>query len=624
MLIIVRAWILLSALLCASGWILSAVHQLNRTGYGVVFALALLGVGYWWQTAKQSGRKGVARAWHKSWHRFRKPAPLLFLTLAMMSLVAGAFYAPVNGDTLSYRLPRVLDWLGAEGWHWIRTLDPRMNQAGCGYEWMSAPLVLFGRDDRWFFLINVISFLLLPGLVFSVFTRLGVLSRVAWWWMWLLPSGWCYALQAGGVINDMFTVIYALAAIDFALRARETKQVSDLWLSLLAAGLLTGAKQTAIPLALLWGIAAWPSRRWLLVRPVATTLVVCLSLLVSALPISVANVRYYGGWMGPTQGCELHSALWGIIGNAFCLPAQNLVPPLFPWSTAWNGAMQRFLQTPFGSHFASFEIFGYLGRAVNESSAGIGLGICVLGAISLGATWFRRPAGRGVEACARDRLLWLLRLVPWILLVLFMAKVGTWANARQLCPYYVFFFPLLLARPGQAWLVRRLWWQRFGLLVMLLTAVMLVVSRERPLFPANAVLGRLQAQYPDSKIISAISKSFAFGSSTETRRDLFRAHLPAEERVVGYATTHGVAEPGLLLPLGPRRVERILPGDTPEEARLRGIHYVVLDDSGLQAAANTLEQWLRRYDGELVDQSIVLMRPDLPADGLYLVRLHSK
>src|SRR5262249_8624306 len=156
-------------------------------------------------------------------------------------------YAQINLDTLGYRLPRVLHWLTEERWHWIRTCDERMNVAGCGFEWLSAPLLLFTRSDRLDFLINWVSYLLLPGLIFSVFTRLGVRGRVAWWWMWILSSGWCYALQAGSLQNDAFVVVYALAAVDFALRARQSQRVSDAWFSMLAAGLLTGVKQIAIP-----------------------------------------------------------------------------------------------------------------------------------------------------------------------------------------------------------------------------------------------------------------------------------------------------------------------------------------------------------------------------------------
>lgn len=153
---------------------------------------------------------------------------------------------------------------------------------GCVFEWLSAPLILFTRTDRLLFLINLASYLMLPGLIFSVFTRLQVRPRTAWWWMWFLSSGWCFALQAGSDVNDSFAAIYPLAAVDFALRARESKRVADLWLSVLAAALLTRVKQNNIPLALPWAMAAWPSVRLLLARPVASTLVGATGLLVSA------------------------------------------------------------------------------------------------------------------------------------------------------------------------------------------------------------------------------------------------------------------------------------------------------------------------------------------------------
>ena len=201
--------------------------------------------------------------------------------------------------------PGVLHWLGAEQWHWIHTSDTRMNIAGCGFEWLSTPLILFTRTDRFLFLINWISFLLLPGLIFSVFTRLQVRPRAAWWWMWLLASGWCFVFQAESNVNDSFATIYALAAVDLALRARESKSVADLWLSILAAGLLTGTKQTSIPLALLWLIAVWPAVRQMFSIPkrtLGTLAVAVLGLLVSAVPLIVLNLVHTGNWMGISAG----------------------------------------------------------------------------------------------------------------------------------------------------------------------------------------------------------------------------------------------------------------------------------------------------------------------------------
>jgi len=217
----VRIWILLSTLLVSSGWILSAFGELNGSGYGVVFALAAVAFIFWQRKNGWRPRKNPAQLLQKFKRRFRRPAPLLFLLLTVMTLIGAALYAPQNNDSNEYRIPRVWHWLAEGHWHWIRTLDFRMNAAGCDFEWLVTPLMLFSRHDRLLFLVNWMSFLMLPGLIYSVFTRWQVRPRVAWWWMWILPSGWCYVMQANSEINDSFAVIYALASVDFALRARE-------------------------------------------------------------------------------------------------------------------------------------------------------------------------------------------------------------------------------------------------------------------------------------------------------------------------------------------------------------------------------------------------------------------
>ena len=65
-------------------------------------------------------------------------------------------------------------------------------------------LLLFTRSDRGIFLLNFVPFLLLPGLLFSFWTRLGVRGRIGWHWMWLLPTGYSFLLQAGSAGSDIY------------------------------------------------------------------------------------------------------------------------------------------------------------------------------------------------------------------------------------------------------------------------------------------------------------------------------------------------------------------------------------------------------------------------------------
>ena len=406
-----RAWILISTLLVGAGWILSALHQLNRIGYGAVFALAGIAAIFWLRKTGRRPRKKPARFCRQFYRRCKRPAPLFFLLLALLAFLSGVLLPDLNYDTDAYRLPRVFHWLWLGGWRWIHTFDARMNIAACNFEWLTAPLILFTRTDRFLFLINWISYLLLPGLIFSVFTRLQVRPRVAWWWMWLLAAGWCFALQAGSLDNDSLAAVYILAAVNLALRAREKNSTPDLWLSLLAAALATGVKQTNLPLALLWVIAAWPGRRLFLSRPVGSFFVTALGLLVSVVPISILNYQHYGTWLPlntpglPSSGNFHLNPFWGVIGNAFCIPLQNLMPPFhellppyFRYSTSlWNEMMRHFVMTPFGAHFSSFENFGCLSadyyRGICEGNAGIGLGVCILIFATLPEIRRQRKAG---------------------------------------------------------------------------------------------------------------------------------------------------------------------------------------------------------------------------------------
>ena len=644
MLTLVRLWILLSCLLVGAGWALSALHQLNRAGYGIVFATAGILLAVWRRKFLRRPPLQPARLFHSFRRRFRRPAAGCFLLLAILALVAGGLYTPLNYDANAYRLPRILHWLAAGQWHWIHTCDLRMNIAACGMEWLSAPLILFTHTDRFLFLINWVSFLMLPGLLFSVFTRLQVRPRVAWWWMWILASGWCFALQASSIANDSFAAVYILAAVDLALRAREKKSVSDLWLSLLAAALCTGTKQTNLPLALLWLIAAWPSFPLFRTRPLRSVLVLLAGLLASLAPISLLNHAHTGTWL-PLDingiGQLRLDPFWGILGNAFYIPAQNLLPPLYDlippfytyWAISWNEMMRQFLATSWGAPFASFQNFGFMSSVyypgTSEGNVGLGAGICLLIFISFLALHQRRQStGFKHPRPPSDPYLRGLRLAPWGLLFIFMAKVGSIEIARLLTPYYAFLLPAWLVRTEHRALMCQRAWQRCGLLVMAFTVVLMATLGDRPLFPAKTLLPQLREQFPDSKLISALCSHYLESpyQMMEARSRYLQQRLPPDETVIGYFTSVcEVDEAGVLLPYyGQRRIEYLLPEDPPERLRSLNIRYVVVSETAVLRTVGSLEHWLAKYHGTLMGQH-AFPRPSnrtFTPYTLYLVRLN--
>ncbi len=239
--------------------------------------------------------------WKRTRRRYLQPLPAIFLGLTVLVFIGGLFCAPTNYDALTYRLPRILNWLAAGHWLWIPTLNDRMNFSGVAWEWLAAPQFALFHTDRALFLINLVSFILMPGLLFSVFRQLGVRRRVAWTWMWLLPLAGGYIMQAGSVGNDLTGAMFCLASVHFGLRARKSGRVPDVWLALLAAALMTGVKLSNLPLALPCAVAVWPALPHLRHSLAKSFAVLCLATLASALPILVLNQLYAGNWGGDPQ-----------------------------------------------------------------------------------------------------------------------------------------------------------------------------------------------------------------------------------------------------------------------------------------------------------------------------------
>ncbi len=393
---LVLLWVWCCAYLNCAGWTLSALHQLNARGYAVTMLAGLAALLVWWR--KSSPPMLPQIHWRKYCRRFRRPFPLAFLVLSVMAFAGGVLYAPTNYDALAYRLPRILHWLAADQWHWIHTIFDRVNNRSCGMEWVSAPFLALLKTDRLLFLINTVSFLLLPGLVFSVFTRLGVRRRVAWHWMWLAPTGYGFLLQAGSIGNDLFGAVFVLAAMDFALRAQKSGAPGNVFASVLAVALMTGAKLSSLPLLLPWAIAILPSLKLFFRWPVRTVAVGVIALAASGLPTMLLNAKYSADWSGAglQHGNVKYAALIKAGANTGLLAIQNLTPPVFPFGAAWEQGVSNLIPDRVTLKIAEVMVEPRAARfAVEEmqmeENAGLGFGVSALLLFSLLVVVFMRP-----------------------------------------------------------------------------------------------------------------------------------------------------------------------------------------------------------------------------------------
>ncbi len=535
----ITGWILLCAFLNCAGWILSAAHQLNLLGYTVMFALAAAGIILWGR-AKPAAPRGFNL--HRLRRRFRRGFPLAFLIVASLAIFGGVIHPPTNYDALAYRLPRILNWLVDQRWTWIHTEFQRLNTRSCGIEWVSAPLIAFTRTDRLLFLINVASFLLLPGLVFSALTRIGVKPRVAWRWMWLAPTGYCYLLQAGSIGNDMFGAVFGLAALDLALRARAGRNLPALWLSILAVALLTGAKTSNLPLALPWLLIVFPVLPLLFNRLAVTAAVCVAAMLASFLPMAVLNYKYCGDWTGAAAEKPMtgHNLPLCVAQNIVLLGLENLTPPIFPLAPVWNQKIPALippgLKHELSLNFDAGEANYQLSEMQMEEGAGLGFGVTLMLLTTAAVGFCRRKSFRTIASVARHERFWktAILLSPWLSLLVLIAKTN-WAISRLSVPYYGLLMPALLIGSAQSQIVRRAWWRLLAAVMFLLAGLLVILSPPRPLWPVNTLLSALHLP-ESSRLVQRLKTVYSVYADRHEAFAPLLASLPSDELVLGMVT----------------------------------------------------------------------------------------
>ncbi len=617
------AWICICAFLNCVGWLLSAFHLLNRTGYFVAIGFAMLAWIVFRLKVSQSPLRCIR--WRLRWHRLKRVFPLMFFCLAGIAILGGIIHPPSNYDGLAYRVPRSLHWLAAEQWHWIHTDFPRLNTRGTGFEWLSTPLMALTQSDRAIFLINTVNFLFLPGLFFSVLSRMGVNRRVAAIWMWLLPAGYCYLLQAGSAGNDMLGGFYALAAVSFALRARTGQSPRDFLVSILAAGLLSSSKTSNLPLMLPWLIAIAPAWRTALQRPLVTLGICLVAAGSSFLPIAAINSKYVGDWTGlAAEGLQLTRGepAVRVANNTVLQVIQNFVPPIFPMSSAWNRFAEKIIPPSFAKKInADFEPAGAKWRLDEmqiEETAGLGFGISVLLAASFGATLMVRCSKLPPR---RNWLFKLLLISPWIAFLAFMLKSNLSAAARLASPYYGLLVPLVLTIAGHERLVRARWWRRLAMLLMLPAVLLLVVSPPRPLWPAKTILTQLARAESSSPLIQrALTVYSVYGMRSDGFKPI-RDRLPSDADPLGFVATDEV-ETSLWKPFGSRRILHVKATDTRTQLQKRGIRYILVStETWERLGKQSLESWFSDLGADVVETFAPRLRAGKEPFIWYLIRL---
>lgn len=622
-------WLLWSAWCALTGWGLSTVNQLSGRGHLALLPVLLAAV-WLWLKATASTRNDFPNfaKWRR---RLTRPLPFLYFTIAGLSLLAGMLNAnPWSIDAATYRLPRMLYWWSAHHWYWIGTLDHRLDFSSTGFEWQMLPVIELTHSLRLIFLLNWIPFLLLPWLVFLAFRAFGVRGRSARRWMWLLPSGHCFALQCSGLQNDGYAVNYLLAAIAFAAFAFHSRRTGGLWLALLAAALLTGAKVSNLPLMLPLGVLLLPLFFRLPCLNWRLPIIGLLALLCSFAPLAFLSWQKTGDWTGdPTDqwSVKTHGVGGAVAANLVLLVMNATQPPLFPGSRQVNAALTGFNHSAFvgwlrQSH-REFEDFDY-GTMIYEGSAGPGIGLAAYIAFLLVGLCFVRTVVLSPTPVAS--LPWAWRLAPWLAWVayaVYLAKLGSSHSPRIAAPYYPLLIVSLVRLPRMFTVEKK---KIAGILAGCAAAMaifVIILTPARPLIPVQTL-----ARITGSAALGKIAAQYHFWDYLRDEFAPLQEKIPANVTRVGLADAFLNPSYGLWKPLASRVIVELgLPPGPRAPMPPPDLEYAVVTTRGLSERYGMgLTEWLAAADGQVVfeyPRNVMLDAHSPPKyESWYLVKLN--
>jgi hypothetical protein len=623
-------WLLYS--FCASlvGWATSATSLLTPLSYWLLLVIVTFLVTLVW-VLKPFPRLLSYRLPPRK--RFQRFLPLAFLFFCIFVLLGGILYAPSNYDGLSYRIPRVLQWLAEGHWLWIDTLDQRMNTRSLLFEWLMAPLLSLNGTFRFVFFINFISFLLLPGLLYGVFTALGVPRRSAYKWMWIFPVAPLYLLQAGSIGNDSFATVYFLAGLWFVLRAVNRGSLLDWWLSCAAMAMLTSAKLSNLPLGLPWLALAVPffirfPRRIPLAAVLALT-----TLPASFVPLAVINYQQGGDWTGISyEGAAVAEASppIALAGNILLLAAQNMQPPLLPASKTAETAFVAFFPLPESvkdeikqSFEGGLRSLG-LGELAIEESAALGLPFIVLLAL-----WCVLKIGRQQHHPHADgrappipHRAWFACIGTWVALVALLSQSSLITIGRTIGPYYpLLLFPLFFFTGDFHGFRRKLW--NLGVLLFLGSSLLtLVLHPPRPLWPALTLLTSFSQPTSSPALKRAFNVYDVYRARPTAFGPLGDILEQTRPEVVYFVSTGDEPIATLTYNVGSRKVQEILP-NTAQQLLLPPPGSVIVFSrlSLSRTTGKSIEEWLAENPVQIIGSKTLKIKVQRGPEEWYVVRV---
>ncbi|HTH45920.1 MAG TPA: hypothetical protein VMB21_00275, partial [Candidatus Limnocylindria bacterium] len=293
-----------------------------------------------------------------------------------------------------------------------------------------------------------------------------------------------------------------------------------------------------------------------------------------------------------------------VVHNTALLVIQNLAPPVFPFTGAWNTAVQHALPERWLALLDEVVEEGRnsyrLRELPGDEHTGLGLGVTALLLWQLARR--RRPNPAVTPESWSRRL---LRWSPWFSLLVYMATAAIMTTSRIAAPYYALLLPSLLPLWGSRRdVTRSACWPRLALAAYATTFLLVVLSPSRPLWPAVRVLGALQERFHSPLLARALTVYQVYGERADLLTVLVQK-LDHPDDTIGFLAANSL-ETSLWKPFGSRRVVHILPDDDAAKVRARGAQMlVVLVPQVENLTGLPLAEWSRRLGAEPVTELVL-------------------
>jgi hypothetical protein len=576
-------WVLGIAAMVAGGWGLSWMGRLGQGGWvglGVVTAAAGLAPWVW----RAPGPAHPAKV-------LRHPLTVLCLLLLVAVCV---LYPPTTHDSLSYRLPRLPIWLQAGQIVHVPSPEWRLNVMTPVWELVALPLFILG-NDRFLEIPNILCWAVWLCLLFRWAVETARNETDGVHLALLVATAFCFILQAGRTMNDLFAACLIAWAVHFAWRWEVTRWRWFPVASGIALALAAGTKPHFLVLALPWAMwfLASPSRPAVHFPWAWSPIVVALAIVCSPAPSMWMNQRTYGSFSGPDTGPATHHAARPVapVLGAAMFAWQAMQPPLFPPAGPWNQASASVIaRTGLTKIVPKFNLSMPEVPIVDSASLGIVVSIALLAGV-IGETRRRRREGGWWD---------------WKLFALLAGTAGFGAASLGVTPgtigrsfvgFVVPAIPYALAGLSRG-SPRTL--RRWAIVSCGTGLFVLVVTPGSPLWPARTVMGWLGERGLPPNVQAKLIKYEQFRARYSSGADLVRM-VPASARELGMLS--GGGEPLLQLwqPYEFHRRVRFFPAGTSlSDLQASGIQYVVAGGTAGERHGELLRELAESPGWELV------------------------